>query len=92
MGWMLKRTLILGMVAIPLLVGAQPSVPKCEIFDDGGFFVGCNYWAKNAGMYMWSQWRPDVIEKDGIKLIVGILTGWMSGRQFVPEVFEVKSR
>ena len=143
------------------MAGAQvrADAPKAEIFDDGGFFVGCNYWAKNAGMYMWSQWRPDVIERElaelakngvqvmrvfplwsdfqpltgdcyaggnyrsyrfrdnrplpnwagvddemigrfawfcdcaernNIKLIVGILTGWMSGRQFVPEVFEEK--
>ena len=141
-------------------LGAQTCEPKCGIFEDGGFFVGCNYWAKNAGMYMWSQWRPDVIERElaelskngvevmrvfplwsdfqpltgdcfaggnyrsyrfrdnrplpnwtgvddemisrfawfcdcaernDIKLIVGILTGWMSGRQFVPPVFEEKN-
>ena len=138
---------------------AQPSVPKCEIFEDGEFFVGCNYWAKNAGMYMWSEWRPDVLEtemsalakngvtvmrvfplwsdfqpltaylgcggsfqgylqrnrplqneagvdeemmrrfrfmcdvaqKNGIRLVVGIVTGWMSGRHFVPQVFEGKN-
>ena len=160
MSWLLKRSLAFGMIVIPLLAGARPSIPKCEIFEDGGFFVGCNYWTKNAGMYMWSQWRPDVIEKElaelskngvevmrvfplwsdfqpltgdcqigggyrgyrfrdnrplpnwagvddemigrfawfcdcaerhGIRLIVGILTGWMSGRQFVPEVFEEKN-
>ena len=131
-----------------------------DLFSEGRFFVGCNYWAKNAGMYMWSQWRPDVVEKElaelsangvevmrvfplwsdfqpltgdcfaggkyrsyrfrdnrplpnwagvddemiarfawfcdcaerhHIKLIVGILTGWMSGRQFVPPVFEEKN-
>ena len=142
------------------LVACAEDASKTEIFDDGGFFVGCNYWAKNAGMYMWSQWRPDVIEKElaelakngvevmrvfplwsdfqpltgdcyaggnyrsyrfrdnrplpnwagvddemirrfawfcdcaernDIKLIVGILTGWMSGRQFVPPVFEEKN-
>ena len=153
---------ILTMAAMSAVVavGTQPAAPECEIFCSGGFFVGCNYWAKNAGMYMWSQWRPDVIEKElselsmngvevmrvfplwsdfqpltgdcaaggayrsyrfrdnrplpnwagvddemisrfawfcdcaeknGIKLIVGILTGWMSGRQFVPEVFEEKN-
>ena len=133
---------------------------KRDIFTDGEFFVGCNYWAKNAGMYMWSQWSPetveaeiaalakhgttvmrvfplwsdfqpltgdcyaggayrtfrfrdnrplpnpdgvdpemmkrfrflcDVAQKNGIKLIVGIVTGWMSGRHFVPEVFEEKN-
>ena len=128
-----------------------------DIFADGGFFVGCNYWAKNAGMYMWSKWdrgvveaelsalaangvtvmrvfplwsdfQPltgdckaggsyrsfrfrdnlplpnpdgvdpvmiarfrefcDIAERNGMKLIVGLVTGWMSGRQFVPPVFE----
>ncbi len=142
--------------------GVEPparAVPKCDLFEEGGFFVGCNYWAKNAGMYMWSRWRPDVVErelaelskngvqvmrvfplwsdfqpltgdcyaggsyrsflqsngplqnwagvdeemmrrfrafcdiarKNNIRLIVGIVTGWMSGRQFVPPVFEEKN-
>ena len=130
-----------------------------DIFTDGEFFVGCNYWAKNAGMYMWRDWRPDVVEaeiaalakhgvtvmrvfplwsefqpltgvcnaggaykcylqrdrplenpagvdgemvrrfrfmcevaeRNGVSLIVGIVTGWMSGRQFVPPVFEEKN-
>ncbi len=131
-----------------------------DIFTDGEFFIGCNYWAKNAGMYMWSQWSPetverevaelakhgtrvmrvfplwsdfqpltgdcyaggkyrsfrfrdnrplpnpagvddemiarfrflcDVAQKNDVKLIVGIVTGWMSGRQFVPSVFEEKN-
>jgi hypothetical protein len=29
-----------------------------------------------------------IAERNGIRLIVGIVTGWMSGRQFVPPVFE----
>ena len=141
---------------------AKPAVQKESpggIFAQGEFFVGCNYWAKHAGMYMWSNWRPDVVErelselakngvtvmrvfplwsdfqpltgdctiggtyraflqsngplqnwagvdeemmrrfrlfcdiaeKNGIKLIVGIVTGWMSGRQFMPVVFEEKN-
>jgi len=142
-----------------LVCSAAHAVPMSDIFTEGEFFVGCNYWAKNAGMYMWSQWRPDVVEeevaalakngvtvmrvfplwsdfqpltgdcaaggayrsyrfrdnrnlpnaagvdpemmrrfrqfcdiaeKNGIRLIVGVVTGWMSGRQFVPEVFEEK--
>ena len=128
-----------------------------DLFGEGEFFIGCNYWAKHAGVYMWSNWRPDVVDeelaalsrngmevmrvfplwsdfqpltgdcrrggsyrsyrfrdnrplpneagvdeemmkrfrflcdaaqKNGIRLIVGIVTGWMSGRQFVPPVFE----
>ena len=35
-----------------------------DIFRSGEFFVGCNYWSKNAGMYMWRDWRPDVVERE----------------------------
>lgn len=131
-----------------------------SIFTDGEFFVGCNYWCRSAGMYMWSRWDPAMLEREirelagylvgvmrvfplwqdfqpltgdcfeggqyrsfrfrdnqdlpnpagvddemiarfrymcdlcgkyGIRLIVGIVTGWMSGRQFVPPVFEEKN-
>ena len=160
MKMVMRGVLIAGLLSAPLWAEAQPSVPACEIFEDGEFFVGCNYWAKNAGMYMWSQWRPDVVEaelaalashgvgvmrvfplwsdfqpltgdchaggayrsfrfrdnrplpnaagvdpemirrfrqfcdiaaKNRIRLIVGVVTGWMSGRQFVPPVFEEKN-
>ncbi len=30
----------------------------------GKFDLGCNYWASHAGVHMWSDWRPDVIEED----------------------------
>ncbi|MBB6729800.1 glycoside hydrolase 5 family protein [Cohnella zeiphila] len=124
------------------------------------FFVGCNYWASHAGTAMWSDWRPDVVERDlqllseqglevlrvfplwpdfqpiatlygghghemdirlgerrlpddemgraglsqeamgkfrefadiarrqGLQLIVGLVTGWMSGRLFVPPALQ----
>ena len=157
----MKRIAIAVAVAA-LTAGAAPSADyaKRDIFTEGEFFVGCNYWAKNAGMYMWSQWRPDVVEQElaalarhgvrvmrvfplwsdfqpltgdcnaggsyrsyrfrdnrplpneagvdeemmrrfrmfcdiaernDIRLIVGIVTGWMSGRQFVPPVFEERN-
>ena len=28
------------------------------------FMIGCNYWASNAGMYMWRNFDETVIEKD----------------------------
>jgi len=160
-----KRTFlslaVAGALAAVTAAHAQPKAPDGpgEIFTQGEFFVGCNYWARHAGMYMWSNWRPDVVErelselakygvrvlrvfplwpdfqpltgncraggaykgflqnngplqnhaavdeemmrrfrffcdvaqKNDIKLIVGIITGWMSGRQFVPNVFEEKN-
>jgi endo-1,4-beta-mannosidase len=30
----------------------------------GGFAVGCNYWASHAGTHMWRDWKPEVVEKD----------------------------
>lgn len=33
-----------------------------ELFEQGKFSVGCNYWASHAGTNMWSDWRPDVLE------------------------------
>jgi len=157
----LSACLFAGLVsATSLVLDAQPGPDYAtrDLFTQGEFFIGCNYWAKNAGMYMWSRWRPDIVEKEleelakngvqvmrvfplwpdfqpltgdckpggsyrsflqnngplqnwagvddemvrrfrffcdvaqknDIKLIVGIVTGWMSGRQFVPSVFEEK--
>jgi hypothetical protein len=133
------------------------------IEDSGKFFVGCNYWASHAGTAMWSDWRPEIVDKDlkrlseeglqilrvfplwpdfqpidilyggagqeveyrfgeelipdteagragvsleamdkfreftqiasryNLKLIVGLITGWMSGRLFVPPALKGKN-
>ena len=34
------------------------------------FSTGCNYWASNAGCFMWSDWDAAVVEKD-FKLLSG---------------------
>lgn len=130
-----------------------------SLFAGERFEVGCNYWARHAGVYMWRDWdarqvekdldllaahgmtvlrvfplwpdfQPltaeyggcgafrgytqnggpiknyaavddsmidrfrylcDVAEKRGIKLVVGLVTGWMSGRLFVPPALEGKN-
>ncbi len=157
----MSRLFAAAMLASAALAAAPaPDYAKRDIFTDGEFFVGCNYWCRNAGMYMWSQWDQATLEKEigelakngvkvmrvfpmwqdfqpltgdcfaggayrsyrfrdnldlpnsagvddvmierfrfmcdvcakhDIKLIVGIVTGWMSGRQFVPYVFEEKN-
>ena len=128
--------------------------------EQGSFTTGCNYWASHAGTFMWSDWKPKIVEADlkqlsesglqvlrvfplwsdfqpltnlktlkgvpveyrmgesplpdteagqagvseemmqrfkffadtadkyNLKLVVGLLTGWMSGRLFVPQAFE----
>ena len=130
------------------------------MFEKGTFFIGRNYWASHAGMNMWHEWEPGIIDSDlkrlsehgvnvlrifllwsdfqplrmhtvgaqtpnqvrmgedvlpdtdagqagvsetmlerfryfldtaekyGHKLIVGLVTGWMSGRMFVPEMLQ----
>ena len=125
------------------------------------FLVGCNYWASNAGVHMWSEWDEAVVDDDlkrlsengvkilrvfpnwkdfqpviplyrgkgdhyykycmendkeaeneyfldeemlsrfdkfcricekyNLKIIVGLLTGWMSGRLFIPQVLNDKN-
>jgi len=131
-----------------------------NVFTDGSaFYTGCNYWASNAGMYMWRRWSAAAVSKDiaalsangvnimrvfplwpdfqpltrmlggggqdrgvaqadgplqnaagvdgemmkrfrfmcdeaakhDVKLVVGLVTGWMSGRLFVPPAFESKN-
>ena len=135
-----------------------------KIFESGTFFTGCNYWASNAGLHMWTNWDVNVVEDDfkrlrdnniryirifplwnefqpltmhrgcrgedrelrfreepidystdsgragvdtlmierfetvldlakkyGISVIIGLITGWMSGRWFVPPAFEGKN-
>ena len=127
-----------------------------NIFEDGRFYTGCNYWASDSGLYMWRRWNPETVRKDiallaengvnmlrvfpiwsdfqplsrltrnacvadgylqgdgplqneagvdeemmrrfrflcdvaeenGVKLVVGVLTGFMSGRLFFPPAFE----
>jgi len=132
-----------------------------NIFDDDHpFFVGANYWASNAGTFMWRDWDASAVERDfrllhengaqvlrvfplwsdfqhvtdhrmcsgkhyefrfgeeplgegpagqaamvpemlerfhtfchlaekyDLKLIVGLLTGWMSGRLYAPPALE----
>lgn len=147
------------MVTVALLLSGAASVQAeagSAFGREDGFFVGCNYWASHAGVYMWRDWRPDQVERDldrlascgmtvvrvfplwpdfqpltadftagqefkeysqaggplrnyaamddemigrfrflcdaaekrGIRLVVGLITGWMSGRTFVPTALE----
>ena len=149
----MKRILVLGLF-LGLAVGAARG--GTDMFSDGGFVTGCNYWASHAGMYMWRNWNGAQVEKDlaalkatgvdvmrvfplwpdfqpltaqlggggqfrgmaqndgpltnaagvdeemmrrfrflcdaaaknDIKLVVGLVTGWMSGRFFAPPALE----
>lgn len=37
---------------------------KSILLDTGSFHIGCNYWASHAGLRMWEDWRPEVVEQD----------------------------
>lgn len=58
------------------LLSFQDTFSQNKLGEDGSFFVGCNYWASNAGTDMWNNWSKEVVEKDfdqlsklGIKVI-----------------------
>ena len=153
------RSLLVCCLAAVLSVGTARAGEKApESFGCDRFFVGCNYWASHAGMYMWRDWNPGQVEKDldllarhgvevlrvfplwpdfqqitadfachahfrgwsqadgplknyaavddgmiarfrflcdtaakrGQRLVVGLVTGWMSGRLFAPSCLAFK--
>ena len=156
LAFVLRLALILGGLGFASCFAFAASTDEGSAFPQDGFFVGCNYWASHAGVYMWRDWRQDQIEKDldrlascgmtvirvfplwpdfqpltadfgggqsfrgysqaggplknyaavddemigrfrflcdaaekrGIRLVVGLITGWMSGRSFVPTALE----
>ena len=151
---MKKLILVSILAALTMSVGRAAESRFCA--DGERFFVGCNYWASHAGVYMWRNWDGAQVERDfeklagcgmtvlrvfplwpdfqpltadfgpgqsfhgysqaggplqndaavdeemmrrfrfmcdaagrkGLKLVVGLITGWMSGRAFVPPALE----
>ncbi len=141
-------------LSVILILAVAILATGAELHPDFG--IGCNYWASNAGAYMWRRWDGECVESDldalkgvgiqtlrvfplwpdfqpitrlsrvmgwhngylqadgpfqneagvdqvmmerfrflcdaaekrGMKLIVGLVTGWMSGRMFAPPAFE----
>lgn len=63
----MKKLIVGALAAVlsnALTAAPSPDYATRDIFTDGEFFVGCNYWAKNAGMYMWSSWSPETVENE----------------------------
>lgn len=60
-----------------------------------GYTQGCcplkNYAAVDDTMIERFRFLCDAAEKRGMKLVVGLVTGWMSGRLFVPPALETKN-
>jgi len=56
-----KAFLFGGLITLLQPAAAQTPV---SLSDPGAFVVGCNYWASHAGINMWSDWKPAVVEAD----------------------------
>ncbi len=35
-----------------------------QMFEKGSFYVGVNYWASHAGIYMWQNWDEETVRRD----------------------------
>ena len=35
-----------------------------NLFAQGRMAIGTNYWASHAGTAMWTDWQPDVVDRD----------------------------
>jgi hypothetical protein len=62
----LSRSFIHGMLPFCLFLAFsyQTHAQESLLTRQGSFSVGCNYWASHAGTHMWSDWKPEIIEKD----------------------------
>ena len=65
-----------------------------NIFDDDHpFFVGANYWASNAGTFMWRDWDPAAVERDFRLLHENVQrASWPSSQGASAESFRAKRR
>ena len=56
---------LIYLCAVTALTISNQSVAQENILTQpGNFVVGCNYWASHAGTEMWSDWKPEIIDKD----------------------------
>jgi len=60
----MKRIVFLIMFSIFFLQQGFSQFENNILSKPGHFVLGCNYWASNAGVNMWIDWQPEVIEKD----------------------------
>lgn len=42
----------------------EVAMKDCNLFSDGNFFIGVNYWASNAGINMWNTWDENAVIRD----------------------------
>ena len=59
----MKRILPAALAALALTAAA--AAPANPLGSGEVFYTGCNYWASNAGMYMWRRWNPTAVKVSG---------------------------
>jgi beta-galactosidase len=61
---MMKRILLVIVCLSAIFYSQIEAQKSLSLTIPGAFVVGCNYWASHAGLRMWKEWRPDIIEND----------------------------
>jgi len=61
---LLKTGVLILLLMFITVDNAFPQNNENMLLKPGHFFIGCNYWASNAGTAMWADWNPQVIEQD----------------------------
>ena len=88
-----------GMVLLRVFPLWPDFQPLTALYGAGGAFRGYaqngeplkNDAAVDDAMIARFRFLCDVAQKRGLKLVVGLVTGWMSGRLFVPPALETKN-
>ena len=62
-GVVLPAVVLFAMVVASMDSCAVEMRGNAQFPSDGGFRIGCNYWASHAGMKMWSRWDAAQVEK-----------------------------
>jgi endo-1,4-beta-mannosidase len=60
----MKRIYLLIVCLIAIFNSYIEGQESLSLTKPGAFVVGCNYWASHAGLSMWRDWRPDIVETD----------------------------
>jgi endo-1,4-beta-mannosidase len=65
------KTVTISLVCLSFLISHGRAQENFEFTEPGSFVVGCNYWASHAGLNMWRDWRPEIVDADFKQLSEG---------------------
>ncbi len=67
----MKKQIVLISSLLLLMMKMLFAQSAASLTAPGAFVVGCNYWASHAGIHMWRNWRPEIVEADLQQLSAG---------------------